>query len=1092
MLAVLLLRSGSVVSRTQLIDGLWGERPPPTAAKAINVYVSQVRKTLSVKGVDPIVTRAPGYVLEVDEDGLDSARFQRLATAAREREGAGEVEAAAALMQEALGLWRGPPLAGLELEGEGRDDVARLEELRLTAQLDLIDYELALGRHEQRLAELEPLVTQHPLDERLRGQLILALYRSGRQADALQAYRETRDTLVETLGIEPSAPLQRLERAILNHDPSLEAPAGTARAGVTRRHSRTTRRGRRVAVVGAVGAAVLCAAAGYLLIARHSGQWRLAASSVGIVDGGRVSGLLTLPASSRPVGLAADNESLWLTTSAGQLIRADLAHSRRVSSFTTSGNPGPIAVAEGSVWAVDPNRGVVDQIDSGTGRRLRTIRVGNGPTAIAAGAGALWITNELDGTLSRVDLDDGGVTKIPIGQDPDGVTVGDGWVWVSDAAGGDVLRIDPADNRIVGRTAVGSAPGPLAFGGGSVWVANRDDGTVSRISPGSGSVRATIPIGRSADGVAFAEGSAWAISITDRRLARIDVSTNRVVRSSNLGSSPTVVTSNGRWLAVATAAASATGHRGGTLRLIGDGAAESPTLDPATWWTTTGWSILAVTNDGLLTVRRSPGPSGLQIVPDLARSAPLVAQGGTSYTFQLRPGIHYSNGQVVRARDVRSSIERLWKMGSFATTLDGLRLGLIGEARCARKPKECDLRRGIVVEDSTGTVAFRLTRPNPQFERLLTLPFYDLLPAGTSPRDRHPLPATGPYRVVRFEPGRLVEAERNPQFRSWSTAAQPPGYPDRISWRLAGDDKHAIASVRSGRSDYAILAQPNVEVPAVAPQGKVQVENQPFPGLVYAFLNTRIPPFDDVAVRRALNLAVDRRIVVQLAGGTLGARPTCQILPPSFPGYRPWCPYTFGPNQSGSWIAPDLDAARALVGRSGTRGTKIVVWTKRDPSAPERFKIGRYLTDVLRGLGYRATLRTASNPDSFYPYVGDSRHQVQIGVAAWVPEVPNGASSFFEPVLTCNSYEPGSPTNSNLSGFCDPRTDALIRRAVQFEQTSAAAASAVWTKIDRRIAAAAPWVPLYNVRMSDVLSTRVGNYQHNPMLGFLLDQAWVN
>ncbi len=227
-LGVLLLHAGSVVSRIQLVDCLWGERAPLTAEKALNNYVSQLRQTLSQAGAKLIETKAPGYVLTPGADALDVTRFHRLATAARERERAGELEAAAAVMKDALEVWRGSALAGVELEGEGRHDVARLEELRLLAQSDLVDYKLGLGRHEELVAELERLVAQHPLDERVQGQFILALYRSGRQADALQAYRATRETLIDTLGIEPSAPLQRLERAILNHDPSLEAPAGVA------------------------------------------------------------------------------------------------------------------------------------------------------------------------------------------------------------------------------------------------------------------------------------------------------------------------------------------------------------------------------------------------------------------------------------------------------------------------------------------------------------------------------------------------------------------------------------------------------------------------------------------------------------------------------------------------------------------------------------------------------------------------------------------------------------------------------------------------------------------------------------------------
>jgi ABC-type transport system substrate-binding protein/DNA-binding SARP family transcriptional activator len=1098
-LGVLLLHPGSVVSRTQLIDGLWGETPPPTAAKAVNVYVSQVRKTLSRNGGEMIETRPPGYVLAVDSDALDSARFERLARAAREREQAGEVEAAATLMHEALGLWRGPALAGIELEGEGREDVARLEELRLGAQLDLMDYELALGRHEQLLAELEPLVAQHPLDERLRGQLILALYRSGRQADALEAYRETRQTLVETLGIEPSAPLQRLERAILNHDPSLEAPAGTTHAPGAPRTSVPARGRRRMtAAVGIVAVAAVCAATAYVLLAEPSGKMRLAASSVGLIDGSSAKSLLTLPASARPVGLAAGSHSLWVTTSSGELIRADLGGSARASSSLSVGNPGAIAVAAGSVWMLEPDRGVVARIDPSTARVVRTIPVGNGPTAIAPGLGAVWITNETDGTLSRVDTARAKVARtIPIGQDPDGVAVGAGSVWVSDAGDGVVLRLEPADSRILASIPVGAAPGGLAFGGGSLWVADREDGTVWRIDPASNSVR-TIPIGRSADGVAIAGGSVWAISTADGSLNRIDPALNQVSRISRLGSAPALLASSGRRLAVATTA-SAASHRGGTLRLIGGGQGVTypVTLDPATWWTPTGWGMLAVTNDGLLTVRRSPGPSGLQIVPDLARAAPLITHGGTSYTFQLRPGMHYSNGHPVRARDVRASIERLWRMRSriypgharsFATTVPDLRLGLVGEKRCDRAPGRCDLSRGIVTDDSSGAVTFRLSRPNPLFQRLLALPFYDVLPARTPARDGRPLPATGPYRIARYVPGRLVEAERNPRFRAWSTAAQPPGYPNRIAWRLGGGDRRALTSLRAGRSDYAVLEQPQASLAKVADLGRAQIENEPFPGLVYAFLNTRVPPFDNPDVRRALNLAVDRRIVARYAGGPLAARPTCQILLPSFPGYHPWCPYTFQANPSGSWIAPDLAAARALLRRSGTLGSKIVVWTPRDPSEPERLRIGHYLVSLLRALGYRVTLSTRPR-DRYYDYVADSRHRAQIGIAAWIPDT-FAASALFEQ-LTCRAYTPASAANQNLAEFCDARSDATIRRAEQLEPKQPAEANVLWGKADRRIGNAAPWIPLYTARVPDVLSRRVGNYQHNPMLGFLIDQAWV-
>src|SRR5215831_14264962 len=227
-LGVLLLHANEFVSRERLIDDLWGEAPPPTARQAVNVYLSKLRKTLSRDGADPIATASGGYRLNVEPDAVDASRVQLLVAGAREQVALGEPESAADQFREALALWRGPTLAGLQLESRGRDEVAQLDELRLTALMDRIDCDLALARHEQALGELGVLVREHPLRERLRAQQMLALYRAGRQADALEAYAEARRTLVDDLGIEPSEALQRLQQAILRHDPSLETPAGTA------------------------------------------------------------------------------------------------------------------------------------------------------------------------------------------------------------------------------------------------------------------------------------------------------------------------------------------------------------------------------------------------------------------------------------------------------------------------------------------------------------------------------------------------------------------------------------------------------------------------------------------------------------------------------------------------------------------------------------------------------------------------------------------------------------------------------------------------------------------------------------------------
>src|SRR5947208_2462373 len=226
LLAALLLSSNRVVSVGRLTEDLWGEEPPETATKALQGYVSQLRKAL---GADRLLTKPPGYSLRVEDGELDLDRFEGLLREGRELLGAGDSKAAARRLAEALELWRGTPFAEFESEPFARDAGARLEDARLAALEERIEADLALGRHARLIPELEELVAREPLRERPRAQLMLALYRSGRQADALELYRRTRETLSEELGIEPGLELQELERRMLQHDPELERPRSAPR-----------------------------------------------------------------------------------------------------------------------------------------------------------------------------------------------------------------------------------------------------------------------------------------------------------------------------------------------------------------------------------------------------------------------------------------------------------------------------------------------------------------------------------------------------------------------------------------------------------------------------------------------------------------------------------------------------------------------------------------------------------------------------------------------------------------------------------------------------------------------------------------------
>jgi predicted ATPase/DNA-binding SARP family transcriptional activator/class 3 adenylate cyclase len=225
LLAVLLLHANEVVSTDGLIDALWGAEPPETAGKALQVHVSRLRKLLEPEGNEVLVTRPPGYALDLRGHELDLHQFERLRAEAQQATADGDPARAAAKLRDALSLWRGPPFADFTFEPFAQSEIGRLEELRLTALEERIDAILALGRHAEVVGELEVLVAQHPLKERLRAQLMLALYRARRQAEALDVYQAARRALVDELGIEPSPELQELERQILRQDPSLELDA---------------------------------------------------------------------------------------------------------------------------------------------------------------------------------------------------------------------------------------------------------------------------------------------------------------------------------------------------------------------------------------------------------------------------------------------------------------------------------------------------------------------------------------------------------------------------------------------------------------------------------------------------------------------------------------------------------------------------------------------------------------------------------------------------------------------------------------------------------------------------------------------------
>ncbi len=825
---------------------------------------------------------------------------------------------------------------------------------------------------------------------------------------------------------------------------------------------------RRAVLVGAL-AGVIAASVAIPIFAfgqGGSGEEALdaaAGNSVGFIDPATNRLLADVSVGTTPTDVTAGEGAVWVTNAAdGTVDRIDpVTHTVR-QTIPVGNGPDGIAVGAGSVWVANGLDGTVSRIDPRSNLvTQRSIPVGNGPSGIAVGMGAVWVVNRDDATLSRIDPVTGKVAKtFTVGASPVDVAIAAGSVWVTSAAEGNVLRIDPRTGDVLADPSVGRGPAAIAAADGAVWVANSVDGTVSRIDPRTSTVTATIPVGGGPSGIAAGLGGLWVANEQEGAISRIDPATNRPAKSISIGSRPTGIATGpgGVFVAVRPAAGA---HRGGILTVVDlDYYDLFGCCDPAVSYS----PLLGITNDGLTTLKRVGGRESTEIVPNLATSLPEARDAGRTYTFRLRKGIRYSTGRPVRAGDFRRAIERTFELSSDYAHLYA---SIAGAAACARHPKGCDLARGIDADDGAGTVTFHLTAPDPDLPAKLALPFAFAVPQDTpSKLGRRGVPATGPYRLAAYVPRRQIRLVRNPWFREWSRAAKPAGYPEEIVIRLGIPVSAQVRAVGSGQGDIADLSnrgEPDVE--ALRARYGSRLHSGPGPYVVYTFLNTRLPPFDDVRVRRALNYALDREAVVRSAGGPLFASASCQVLPANFPGYRKYCPYR-----------RDLATAKRLVAASGTQGTPVIVWTR---ATYKRFYA--HVVKALESLGYRTRLKVVDDHAYYDALAKAGPAKVQAGYVGWVTDYPS-AGSFITGLL---GYL-GMPT-----GFSDQAVERQIREAFQLQQTDQAMANARWARIDRMIVDRAPVVPMYNLRWIVFTSGRVGNFQYHPLSYTLLDQLWV-
>jgi YVTN family beta-propeller protein len=594
LLALLLLRANLVVPVDEIVEDLWGARPPASATKSVQALVSKLRRVLAERGAQAedvsedgiLLTRSHGYVLTVVPGELDLDRFQSLTEEGRRALAAGRADDAAERLREALALWRGRPLAELAYESFAQVEIARLEELRLSALEERIEADLALGRHHDLIPEVEALVRENPLRERLRGQLMLALYRSGRQAEALQAYQRARHTLVDELGIEPGQALQRLEQSILRQDGSLDLsgqPGPDAEVATREPPVQTLPRPERLS--GAVTFLFTDIEGSTRLVKQLRERWGAAVAdhqrilreafaahrgqeidthgdAFFVAFGSARHAVLAAAEAQRALaehvwpegadlrvrigihsGQAALSEDRYLGLSVHRAARiCEAAHGSQVLLSQTTANlleddeeqlPGIELRDLGEQRLKDLDRPV----------RIYQLVVDSLPSEFppperdADGGPYTGREEELAEAVEAV-LSSARRWRLALGIAAVAAAGIAAFIALLAFRGGEsitvrpnsVAVIDPKTNKVVADVKVGTRPGAVTYGESAVWVANPDDSTLSRIIPKTREVERSIPMeGVVPSDVAAGAGGVWVADGRSNEIVRVSPDANRVV-----------------------------------------------------------------------------------------------------------------------------------------------------------------------------------------------------------------------------------------------------------------------------------------------------------------------------------------------------------------------------------------------------------------------------------------------------------------------------------------------------------------------------------------------------------------------------------
>jgi DNA-binding SARP family transcriptional activator/ABC-type transport system substrate-binding protein len=886
LLALLLLGRGHPVSTERLIEEIWHGEPPATATKSIQVYAARLRSLL---GSERIVKRRRGYELVVAPGEVDADRFERLVVAAS---GAPPAEAAAHL-KEALALWRGHPLADLSLEPWAEAETARLEERRLTAFEDWADAELALGNHRELVPELEALVAEHPFREQLLERLVLALYRSGRQAEALSAYRRGAARLRTELGLEPSQSLRELEARVLQQHESLAAPR-LPKATAARR-----RRSWRLVVAGAGVVVAAAAAAAVVESTRGAGaSLESIPPGVAIIDVSRHHPRLIAHIPASEIGAPAEatkgDGSFWVwRLKPFSMLQIDPRNGHEGTSVASPrGDIGGFLIDGKTLWFSGSR---LERMDIASGRelgakqlsRIRYDDVGG----IARGAGSLWVARAVEGDVLRLDPVTGAIRDhISVPGEKGALVYAPDGVWVATSDG--VKHIDPATDEITATAAVPGDSLDLAYGGGYIWASNETEGTVSKIAE-SGQIVHTYDTGQGAYRMSYADGTLWVANQDDGTVTGIDAATGHETTIPFGHLLQTVAALPGRLLVMVNPGRTYDDRinalRGKVARLIVPGGLDDP--DPAVGPPPNPFifQVEHATCAPLLGYPDVAAPAGQRLVPEVAAAWPSLSRDRRTYTFVVRKGFRFAppSGASLDAETFRFSIERALNPKLGPRALGYPYLADVVGATGFHAGRAVHVR-GITVRGNR--ISFTLLKPSPDFLERLALPYFCPVPQSTTIEDGGvqgtPPPGAGPYTVKDAYNGEYLILVRNPYYGG----RRPQGL-DAIAFREGIATDKAIQRVVAG--DWDVLEDID---PQVSPGGIVAhrftsaanttgVSYRAFAGslTLYLALDARWPPFSNPAFRRKLAAGIERRALA----AAVDAEPTSHLLPPGVRGGGP-------------------------------------------------------------------------------------------------------------------------------------------------------------------------------------------------------------